>query len=76
MWQPIETAPKDALLLLWGHLEPHPESVYLYAHLDRPTRATGHWCESDEAWTLVGSTWFGPWFKPILWQPLPEPPEC
>jgi len=74
-WKPISTAPKDQLLLLWGHLDPHPESAYLHAQLDRPTRATGYWCDIDRAWALMGSTWLGPWFKPTLWQPLPPPPH-
>lgn len=74
-WRPIETAPKDALLLLWGTLEPHPEDKDLYANLDVPRRVVGSWCDIDEAWSVAGSTWLGPWFKPTHWRPLPPPPE-
>lgn len=76
MWQPIETAPKDSLILLWGLLQPHGDDAHLYAQLDAPRRVAGYWCEIDEAWAVAGSTWLGPWFDPTHWQPLPEPPEC
>ena len=74
-WQPIETAEKTLPLMLFGFLDPHPDSRELYGHLDRPTRAVGYWDEIDEAWCVTGSTWVGPWFKPTHWQPLPEPPK-
>lgn len=73
-WMDIETAPKDELILLYGYLEPHPDSREMYANLHRPKRAVGYWCEIDEAWCPVGSTWVGPWFKPSHWQALPPPP--
>lgn len=75
-WRPIETASKDAVLLLYGLLEPHPDERHLYADLGRPCRCAGFWDEIDEAWCPVGSTWEGPWFKPTHWMPLPEPPRA
>lgn len=74
-WLPIETAPKDALILGWGLLDPHPDSRELYGNLDKPRRAAIYWDEIDEAWCPAGSTWVGPWFKPTHWQPLPPPPN-
>ena len=73
-WRGIESAPKDALLLLWGLLDPHPQEAGLHGSLDRPSRAAGYWDDIDQAWSLAGSTWLGPWFKPTHWMPLPEPP--
>lgn len=75
-WLPIETAPKDGLILLYGLLEPHPDAAQLYGNLDRPTRVTGYWDEIDGAWCPMGSTWEGPWFHPTHWQHLPTPPEA
>lgn len=74
-WQDIETAPKDAVILLYGLLEPHPDDVDLYANLDSPKRVAGYWDEIDGAWCPVGSTFEGPWFNPTHWQPLPAPPQ-
>ena len=74
-WQPIETAPRDRLILLFGLLDPHPDDRELYGSLDRPTRVAGSWCELDEAWCPMGATWTGPWFKPSYWMPLPPPPK-
>lgn len=73
-WQPIETAPKDDLILLYGLLDPHPNERQLYSGLDRPTRVTAYWDSIDEAWSPMGGTWTGPWFKPTHWMPLPSPP--
>lgn len=74
-WQPIETAPRDELILLYGKLEPHPDNRQLYGRLELPTIVTAYWCEIDEAWCPMGSTWVGPWFSPTHWRPLPTPPE-
>lgn len=73
-WKTIDTAPKDALILLYGLLRPHPEQAELYGGLDRPTRAAGYWDEIDGAWCVAGSTWLGPWFDPTAWTDLPPPP--
>lgn len=73
-WQPIETAPKDKLILLFGLLDPHPEDIGLHGNLDRPGRYTGYWCQLDEAWSVAGGTWLGPWVNPTHWMPLPDPP--
>lgn len=74
-WRPIESAPRDAYVLLWGILDPHPDQRELYANLDRPQRAGGYWCDIDGAWCVSGSTWVGPWIKPTHWMPLPPPPS-
>jgi hypothetical protein len=74
-WQPIETAPRDSIVLLYGFLRPHPESEQLYGGLDKPTRVTGYWDEIDESWCPMGATFLGPWFDPTNWHPLPAPPS-
>ena len=73
-WQPIETAPKDAVVLLFGLLVPHADDRHLHSALDQPKRFTGYWDEIDDAWCPVGSTWTGPWIEPTHWMPLPGPP--
>jgi hypothetical protein len=73
-WQPIETAPKDCVSLLYGDLDPHPSDRHLHPRVLGPMRVTGYWDSIDDAWSIVGSTWTGPWFKPTHWMPLPDPP--
>ena len=73
-WRPIETAPRDAVIMLFGLLDPHPSDREAHAQLDRPKRFTGYWDEVDEAWCPVGSTWTGPWIIPTHWLPLPPAP--
>lgn len=74
-WQPIGTAPKGQVLLLYGLLHPHPDDAGLHSLLDKPRRVTGYWDEVDQEWAPVGATWLGPWFKPTHWMPLPPPPN-
>jgi hypothetical protein len=74
VWRGIESAPKGVAVLLYGILDPHPESVGLYYNLTAPVRAVGYWDEIDDTWCPVGSTWLGPWFKPTHWMPLPASP--
>lgn len=76
-WRDIASAPKDTVILLYGLLDPHPDSRELYSNLDRPVHAVGYWDPIDEAWSLVGSTWLGPWIKPSHWTAIlfPNPPH-
>lgn len=73
-WRDIETAPRDAVIMLFGLLDPHPSDREAHAQLDKPKRFTGYWDEVDEAWCPVGSTWEGPWIIPTHWLPLPPAP--
>jgi hypothetical protein len=73
-WNPIETAPKDRSLLLFGEMKPFDGLI----GLDGPIIFTGYWDSIDEAWCSSGSTWLGPFYRPTHWQPLParpSPPE-
>jgi hypothetical protein len=67
-WQPIETAPRDRVVLLYGPLvqatDLHPKGAI---------RVTGFWCEID-GWSLVSTTWTGPFIKPTHWAELPDAP--
>jgi hypothetical protein len=68
-WRSIESAPKDAVLLLYGTLlGGSPE------HPRQPIRAVGYWDEIDEAWALSDTTWEGPFMNPTHWQRPPAPP--
>lgn len=69
-WQPIDTAPKDKHILLFGMQRPMPQ---LYAKI--PQVFSGYWDNIDEAWCSDGSTWEGPFYDPTHWMPLPEPPK-
>jgi hypothetical protein len=62
-WQPIETAPRDCLLLLsdttWYAIKHRGEPA--------PVKVGGWW---DGRWNIFGASW-----QPTHWQPLPAPPE-
>jgi hypothetical protein len=62
-WQPIETAPKEALILLYA-----PSEVW-------PTTFVGCYSEEDgkPAWTDADGTWLE--FACTHWMPLPPPPN-
>jgi len=72
-WQPIETAPRDKPLRLWGKFANNS---------DMPSREiTGQWHEGQSAWSEwcePPSDWVGPepfsGIHPTHWQPLPSPP--
>lgn len=74
-WQPIETAPRDDVVLLFGRLDPLRLQGVKYGSLETPFRAAGYWGDIDGAWCTVGSTWEGPWMLPTHWMPLPPPPR-
>lgn len=69
-WQPIETAPKDRHVLLFG--KQNPMSVL---RTDGSLVFTGYWDAMDDAWCSSGSTWEGPFYEPTHWMPLPVPPQ-
>ena len=59
-WQPIETAPKD-------------EIVMLAAEMDGPGDwriKLGYWDEEIGRWKIWGASWV-----PSRWMPLPPPPS-
>jgi hypothetical protein len=70
-WQPIKTAPKDQLIMLW-----RPDA-YLWAKCD-----IAIWCEdnlvrkSKPYWQslLIQSKVMQRCWYPTHWQPLPQPP--
>lgn len=76
-WKPIETAPKDRVILLWGAIVPHKDDreLYHYAALVEPTLHVGHWDAVDGEWCSSVSTYKGPWIAPLAWQPAPDIPE-
>jgi hypothetical protein len=63
-WQPIETAPKDRLLLLccvgWKPSEAKGEPW--------PVKVGGWW---NGVWNIFGASW-----RPTHWMPLPAPPSA
>lgn len=70
-WKPIETAPKDAAVLLFGKTAPEERMVIC----SKPVVFSGYWSRLDESWCASGSHWDGPFFEPTHWMPLPEPPK-
>lgn len=71
-WQPIETAPKNKHVLLFGaQREPFNCGVHYYD----PLVFSGYWDDIDGAWCSSGSTAGGPFFHATHWMPLPPPPK-
>ena len=68
-WQPIESAPRDAHILLYGPMEPHDQ-----LGSRGPMIFSGYWDVIDSAWCSTGSTWTGPFYTPTHWMPLPAEP--
>ena len=69
-WQPIETAPKDRTILVYGQPTDIPELQFT-----GPGTFTAYWDEIDSAFCLTGGTWRGPFIKPTHWMPLPPLPS-
>jgi len=68
-WQPIETAPKDQVILVYGR----PDDME-HVTFTRAGAHTAYWDSIDEAFCLSGAGWDGPFIKPTHWMPLPAPP--
>lgn len=68
-WKPIESAPGDRVLLLYGRVHDLP--------VGEPggcIRVTGYWDAADGVWHLVTPGWDGPQFQPTHWSEIPGPP--
>lgn len=72
-WMPIETAPKDVIILLyrpsaigWGMVTLGKYNYDLYAKKPRP-----FW----EGWLKIGDVTQWREWQPTHWMPLPEPPK-
>lgn len=72
IWNPISTAPKDRLIILFGPLigqavtEEHPKGTI---------RAIGYWDDIDGAWCLSTTSWVGPFIDATHWLPCPDRPS-
>ena len=66
-WQPIETAPKDVAVLLWGKYW-NDKDVF-----QRPL--VGQWnpISNPQRWEALGEYRFG--IRPTHWMPLPAAPK-
>lgn len=64
-WQPIETAPKDTALLLWGKYW-NDKDVF-----QRPLIGQWNPHSATQRWEILGELRFG--IRPTHWMPLPEP---
>lgn len=77
-WQPIETAPKDRPIILWGRYSVHPAvGEWVPAHNER----NGQWVavNDDGRPALESQTDWGSTYLtidiPSHWMDLPTPPE-
>lgn len=71
-WQPISSAPKDEIVLLyrpnavaWGIVAPGKFNHQQYNKIPAP-----YW----EIWLKIGGTNEGRLWEPTHWMPLPNPP--
>ena len=72
-WQPIETAPKDRIVLLyrptahdWGKVTPGKWDAQ--PHHKKPAP---YW----DMWIKIGGKYESRLWEPTHWMPLPEPPK-
>lgn len=73
-WQPIESAPKDRSLMLYGSLAGEINGVYAGEYI-----CIGEWTgRSDYVgydWSCDNTDAYAVWCKPTYWMPLPHRPE-
>ena len=74
-WQPIETAPKDGTILVFGQPSDLEMDGAILVSYKGPAIYSAAWDEIDEAFCLSGGSWLGPFVEPTHWMPLPKPPE-
>ena len=67
-WQPIETAPKDTLVLLYG--EPCGE---IFGRFREPTIVVG--ANRYDYWAVDATDYYQVTVEPTHWMPLPNPPS-
>lgn len=72
-WQPIETAPKDINILLFGMID--PDTTFELLRWVEPIVFSGRWDAIDEYFVPSGGTWEGPFMRCTHWAHLPEPPK-
>jgi hypothetical protein len=75
-WQPIETAPKDRTIIVFGQ----PSDLILNGDklvtFKKPMACSACWDDIDQAFCVTGGSWLGPFvMDPSHWMPLPEPPK-
>lgn len=70
VWQPIETAPRDKTILVFGQ----PTDVE-GVRFSMPFVCTAYWDDIDSSFCLTGASWLGPFIRPKFWMPLPKPPD-
>lgn len=68
-WLPIETAPKDRPILVFGQ----PTDIENCRFL-KPAVYAAYWDEIDRSFCIKGATWLGPFIDPTHWMLEPQPP--
>jgi len=73
-WKPIETAPKDHPILLYGGQPDHHHDDN-HDHVNsQPKHVVGWWGHDTWRYTSYDSGFYGDWIDPTHWMPLPAPP--
>lgn len=70
-WQPIETAPRMRIILLWAVTD-----ISDAGEIKNWKMATGHYSDGDEGWEWDGRVLQPYDVQPTHWQPLPDPPAA
>jgi hypothetical protein len=70
-WQPIETAPKDCPILIYGTWD---SELSCELPKEDPDIFMAEYCEG--AWSIIGGAYYSTFvYRPTHWMPLPEPPK-
>ena len=75
-WQPIQTAPKDGTILVFGKPTALVINGDTLVSFNKPAAYTAAWDEIDDAFCVSGGSWLGPFIEPTHWMLLPEPPDA
>ena len=69
-WQPIETAPKDEIIQVYGQPRDLVINGDVMVRWTEPGVHQAYWDEIDDSFVLDGGSWLGPFIAPPHWKRL------
>ncbi len=73
-WRPIETAPKNTIVLLWSASDVAPDGTVQNWKMATGHFSSGYLHKNETGWTWGGTRLMTYDLQPTHWQPLPPPP--
>lgn len=69
LYRPKDNPPRDRLILVYGTPEPHPNLMVEYLG---PSWYTAYYDSIDDAYSINGGDFYGPFIKPLKWMKIPN----